>query len=55
MQPLLYKISNVMTLLDISRATVYRMIARGELALVKIGASSSRITSESVHSILEPK
>jgi len=46
--PKLYRISEVMTQLRISRATVYRMVAAGKLRLVKIGASGSRITAESV-------
>lgn len=47
-EPMLYRISSVMALLEVSHATVYRMIGRGELELVRISARSSRITSESV-------
>lgn len=51
-RPLLYKVSTVMEMLDISRTTVYRLIAKGDLKLIKIGISGSRITSASVHGIL---
>ncbi len=46
--PVLFRISSVMTMLEVSHATVYRMIGRGELELVLISTRSSRITSESV-------
>ena len=50
--PLLYKISSVMDLLQISHATVYRVVASGELTLVKLSNRASRITSESVSNLL---
>ncbi|MFC5460558.1 helix-turn-helix transcriptional regulator [Massilia niabensis] len=50
--PLRYRISMVMHLLDISHATVYRMIAKGDLELVKLGSRTSRITSASVQRII---
>ena len=50
--PMLYKITSVMELLEISHATVYRMVASGQLELVKLSARSSRITSASVARIL---
>lgn len=50
--PLLYKISSVMDLLQVSHATVYRMVASGELTLVKLSTRASRITSESVSNLL---
>jgi predicted site-specific integrase-resolvase len=50
--PLLYKISSVMDLLQISHATVYRLVASGELKLVKLSTRASRITSESVSNLL---
>ncbi|MES2902126.1 MAG: helix-turn-helix domain-containing protein [Pseudomonadota bacterium] len=53
--PLLYKISSVMALLEISHATVYRMVATGELELVKLSTRASRITSASVARILEKR
>ncbi|MYM71175.1 helix-turn-helix domain-containing protein [Duganella sp. FT134W] len=53
--PLLYKISSVMALLEISHATVYRMVANGELELIKLSTRSSRITSASVARVLEDR
>ena len=50
--PLLYKFSSVMALLEISHATVYRMVAHGELELIKLNTRASRITSASVTKIL---
>jgi predicted DNA-binding transcriptional regulator AlpA len=50
--PMLYRISSVMTLLEVSHATVYRMVGRGELELVRLSARSSRITSESVAKVV---
>jgi predicted site-specific integrase-resolvase len=49
---MLYKISSVMALLEVSHATVYRMVASGELELVKLSVRASRITSESVARVL---
>jgi excisionase family DNA binding protein len=51
--PKLYRIAHVMELLEISNATIYRMIARGELDVVRLSLRSSRITSESVARILD--
>jgi excisionase family DNA binding protein len=50
--PLLYKISSVMELLQVSHATVYRLVANGELKLVKLSSRASRITSDSVAKLL---
>lgn len=50
--PILYRISSVMAMLEVSHATVYRMIGRGELELVRISTRSSRITSESVAKLI---
>jgi excisionase family DNA binding protein len=44
----LYRISDVMELLSVSRATVYRLVAAGKLRLVKIGRSGSRIEATSI-------
>jgi predicted site-specific integrase-resolvase len=49
---MLYRISSVMGLLEVSHATVYRMVGRGELKLVRLSARSSRITSESVAKVV---
>lgn len=51
-KPMLYRISSVMALLEVSHATVYRMVGRGELVLVRLSARSSRITSESVEKVV---
>jgi len=48
MEQTLYKVSTVMKKLDVCRATIYRMAARGELELVKIGQRATRITGESI-------
>ena len=50
--PMLYRISSVMTLLEVSHATIYRMVGRGELVLVRLSARSSRITSDSVAKVV---
>ncbi|MQA40424.1 helix-turn-helix transcriptional regulator [Rugamonas aquatica] len=50
--PMLYKITSVMALLEISHATVYRMVANGELDLIKLSSRASRITSASVARVL---
>jgi excisionase family DNA binding protein len=48
MEQTLYRISSVMKKLDVCRATVYRMAARGELEIVKIGQRATRVTAESI-------
>lgn len=50
--PMLYKITSVMALLEISHATVYRMVANGELELIKLSSRASRITSASVARVI---
>jgi hypothetical protein len=47
MEQTLYKVSTVMKKLDVCCATIYRMAARGELELVRIGQRATRITAES--------
>lgn len=47
----LYRIKNAMQKLDVCRATIYRMAARGELDLVKIGRTT-RVTSASLDRII---
>ncbi len=49
---LLYRISSVMEKLQVCRATVYRMVKRGELEMVHFGPKASRITAESVHRLI---
>ncbi|KWK80637.1 transcriptional regulator [Burkholderia ubonensis] len=48
----MYRISAVMEMLGISRTTVYCLVDRGKLKLVKIGERSSGITAESVEAIM---
>ena len=50
--PLLYKISSVMELLQVSHATIYRQVANGQLKLVKLSSRASRITPDSVAELL---
>ncbi|KWO06045.1 transcriptional regulator [Burkholderia cepacia] len=50
--PKLYRISDVMVQLSVSRATIYRMVDAGKLRLVKIGKHGSRITAESIEAVL---
>lgn len=49
MERTLYKVSSAMLKLDVCRATVYRMAARGELDIVKIGLRATRVTAESIN------
>jgi excisionase family DNA binding protein len=51
MEQSLYKVSSAMKRLDVSRATIYRMAARGELEFVKIGRTT-RVTSVSLDRII---
>lgn len=48
----LYRISEVLIQLDISRATLYRMVSAGKLRLVKVGKTGSRITAESIEALI---
>ena len=45
---LVYRVGNVVRMLDVSRATVYRLAKDGRLKLVKIGTSASGITAQSL-------
>jgi excisionase family DNA binding protein len=51
MEQALYKVTNAMKRLDVCRATIYRMAARGELELVKVGRAT-RITSSSLDRVI---
>ncbi|VBB11337.1 helix-turn-helix transcriptional regulator [Burkholderia stabilis] len=53
--PKLYRISDVMVQLSVSRSTIYRMVDAGTLCLVKVGVHGSRITAESVAAVLAGK
>jgi predicted DNA-binding transcriptional regulator AlpA len=44
----LYKVSTAMEMLDVCRSTIYRMGARGELEIVKIGVRATRVTAQSI-------
>lgn len=50
----LLKVRDVMKILQLSKATMYRMIERGELDVVRIGRSI-RIKESSLESILATK
>ncbi|WP_408580691.1 helix-turn-helix transcriptional regulator [Burkholderia cepacia] len=39
--------------LGLSRATIYRMAARGDLKLIKLGRRASGITAESIKALIE--
>lgn len=53
-KPLIYRVPQAAAALGISRATLYRLIKRGELELVKIGCTrSSGIPAESVDAMLD--
>ena len=53
MENVLYKVSSAMKKLDVCRATIYRMAARGELVLVKISERATRVTAESIERAIE--
>lgn len=46
--PLAHRINPTASRLGISRNTIYRLIAAGELQLVKLGPNSSGITHDSL-------
>nr|WP_275404641.1 helix-turn-helix domain-containing protein [Burkholderia diffusa] len=48
----MYRIKAVMDMLGISRTTVYGLVDKGKLKLVKIGERFSGITAESVDAIM---
>ncbi|QTO46385.1 helix-turn-helix domain-containing protein [Burkholderia latens] len=52
-EPIVYRVSLAMQKLGLSRATIYRLAARGDLKLVKIGRRASGITAESIHALIE--
>ena len=45
---LIYRINEVVQMLQVSRATVYRLVKAGHLKFVKVGTSASGITAESL-------
>ncbi|MFL9918844.1 helix-turn-helix domain-containing protein [Paraburkholderia fungorum] len=48
----LYRITDVMRLLSVSRSTVTRLVDAGRLTKIKLGHKCSRITAESVDALL---
>ncbi|RQZ27514.1 helix-turn-helix domain-containing protein [Burkholderia sp. Bp9090] len=52
-EPIVYRVSIAMKKLGLSKATIYRMAARGDLKLVKIGRRASGITAESIRALIE--
>jgi predicted DNA-binding transcriptional regulator AlpA len=52
-ETVVYRISAVMKQLSISRATIYRMVSRGDLKLVKISKRASGITADSIQALLQ--
>jgi hypothetical protein len=53
MEQTLYKVTSAMKKLDVCRATIYRMAARGELVLVKISERATRVTADSIKRAIE--
>jgi excisionase family DNA binding protein len=54
MDQILYKVSSAMKRLDVCRATIYRLVQRGELEVVKVG-SATRITAASINRLASGK
>ncbi|MDP9645870.1 helix-turn-helix transcriptional regulator [Paraburkholderia caledonica] len=52
-EPLIYRISIAMGKLGVSRATIYRLVGRGELKLVRFGKKASGVTAESVQAFIQ--
>lgn len=50
--PLAYQINHAAAKLDVSRATIYRLVKDKHLTLVKVGKRASRITAQSIHDYL---
>lgn len=49
--PKLHRINDVASVLGVSRNTIYRMVRRGVLTLVKIGPNSSGITDANIQKL----
>lgn len=50
---LIYRVHEAMDTLGVSRSTIYRLVAAGDLQLIKIGSTkSSGITAESLEAML---
>ena len=46
--PLAYQVNRAAEKLDVSRATIYRLVKGKHLTLVKVGKRASRITAKSL-------
>ena len=53
--PLAYQINHAAAKLDVSRATIYRLVKDKHLTLVKVGKRASLITAKSIHDYLESR
>lgn len=53
--PLAYQINRAAEKLDVSRATIYRLVNNKHLTLVKVGKRASRITAQSLSDYLESR
>ena len=49
--PKLHRINDVAAALGVSRNTIYRMVRRGALTLIRIGPNSSGITDASIQKL----
>jgi len=54
MEQILYKVASAMKKLDVSRATIYRLVGRGELEVIKIG-TATRVTGASIDRLIAGK
>lgn len=53
-EKLIYRIREAMDTLGVSRSTIYRLVKRSELKLIKIGSTtSSGITAASIKAMIE--
>ena len=51
--PALLRVADVARALGVSRQTVYRLVAEGELHAVRLGPKGTRVLRESVAALLE--
>lgn len=50
--PSAHKISTACSKLDVSRSTIYRMAKAGQLELIRVGKSATRVTDASLRKAL---
>ncbi|MFJ9533316.1 helix-turn-helix transcriptional regulator [Herbaspirillum sp. NPDC101396] len=48
-----YRVNVAEAKLGISRSTIYRLVKKGDLVLVKIGERASGIIADSIHALIE--